>query len=96
MIAFVAESVAKAQKFAAGDRVEVTSLPVSMSHFSKGKATVLYSYAQAYDATEEETDRLANEYALQFDDHGYSAWYPASVLRRIEIPDNDGGVPYVY
>lgn len=68
------------QKFRKGDRVYVGNLPEWMSHFpSNCYATVLYSYLDKY-----QSEFVGNDYALDIDGKGFSAWYPEQLLTLIE------------
>ena len=67
------------QKFPIGTRVFIAEdLGDSMSHFPSGcNATVLYTYAQAYNEDD------FKSYALDIDGHGESAWYYEHQLEEI-------------
>ena len=59
------------QKFPIGAKVHITkNMPPEMSHFQSDKnATVLYTYAQKF------WGNNFTSYALEIDNHGFSAWY---------------------
>ena len=71
-----------------GDRVWIGQLPNSMSHFqSCNQATVLYSYRSKYGSSGRDDTiggvDYADEYALDVDGHGHSAWYPDTYLLKL-------------
>jgi hypothetical protein len=65
--------VPKGQKYPPGTRVHIAKdLGPMMSHFTKDKdATVEYTYAHAYPWGKGQTD----QYSLNIDGEGSSAWY---------------------
>lgn len=70
------------QKFKPGARVKIAdNLGPHMSHFPSGKlATVRYTYAHAYRATDE---RSLSQYCLDIDGIGEVSWYDECQLSEV-------------
>jgi|HubBroStandDraft_1064217.scaffolds.fasta_scaffold01201_16 hypothetical protein len=65
-------------RFKKGDRVRIVEkLPPEMAHFTAGKmATIEYSYFEHYGGDENGKE----EYSIDIDGEGSTAWYPSETL----------------